>query len=159
MKTKIVAGFPATGKSFIFNNQGCLSGLKILDSDSSDFSWVKDKQGYNTDIRNPNFPNNYIEHIKESIGKVDIIFISSHDVVQKSLKDNNIEYIMIYPDISLKEEWIYRFKSRGNNDNFIRFISSNWEKFIKDIESNSFHTKIKLNEGEFIWDYLDEILG
>lgn len=57
-----------------------------LDSDSSNFSWVKDENGNNTKERNPEFPKNYIEHIKSNIGKVDVIFVSSHKVVREALE-------------------------------------------------------------------------
>ena len=58
--------------------------LKVLDSDSSTF----DKK---------DFPENYIKHIKENIGKVDIIFVSSHQVVRNAMKENNIPYSIYYP--------------------------------------------------------------
>lgn len=50
----------------------------------------------------------------------------------------------MYPDKSLFDEWIYRMKNRGNNDKFISFIASNWDKFIDDIEAETFPTKVKL---------------
>lgn len=153
--TKVISGFPGTGKSFLFNNQ---SDLIILDSDSSHFSWIKDKYGNNTKDRNPNFPDNYIKHIQKNIGKVDIIFISSHKIVQDALKHSNIHYTIIYPDKSLKNEWIIRFKNRGNNKEFIEFISNNWDSFIDEIEENTFHKKIKLNSGEYIADVLFDII-
>jgi hypothetical protein len=120
MKTKVISAFPACGKSYVFEHkQDCFRG--ILDSDSSEFSWVKDVNGNNTTERNPDFPNNYIQHIKDNLGKVEIIFVSSHDVVRNSLKENNIDYTLVYPDKSLKNEWMRRFKQRGNNDKFISF--------------------------------------
>ena len=54
--TMLYAGFPAVGKSYFYNN----SDLTVLDSDSSKF----DKAF---------FPQNYIEHIKANLGKVDVI--------------------------------------------------------------------------------------
>ena len=33
--------------------------------------------------RNPEFPDNYIQPIKENIGKVDYIFVSSHKEVRR----------------------------------------------------------------------------
>lgn len=141
--TKVISAFPACGKSYSYKNrQNLFQG--ILDSDSSEFSWVKDENGNNTKERNPNFPNNYIQHIKDNIGKVEIIFVSSHDVVRKALKDNNIAYTLVYPDKSLKQEWIRRFNERGNDEKFIDFISKNWDNFIDDMDKESFPTKVKL---------------
>ena len=50
MKTKIIAGFPGIGKSYVFNQRK----YKCLDSDSSLFSWIE------KGVRHPDFPNNYI---------------------------------------------------------------------------------------------------
>jgi len=42
---------------------------------------------------------------------------------------------MVYPDKSMKDEWIRRFRERGNDEGFIKFISDNWDSFIDKIES------------------------
>lgn len=151
-KTIIVSGFPGVGKSFMFNNE---SDLTILDSDSSKFSWIKDSEGNNTKERNPEFPKNYIQHIKENIGKVDIIMVSSHDVVRNALKENNIDYLLFYPNRELKEEYIQRYISRGNDDSFIKMIDSNWNNFITDIEREDFPILVKLESGEYIKSVID----
>lgn len=151
MNTKVISAFPACGKTYMFENN---KDLKMLDSDSSEFSWVKDDNGDNTKERNPLFPQNYIDHINDNLGKVDIIFVSSHDVVRKALEGNTIYYTLVYPDISLKDEWIQRFIDRDNNEGFINFISSNWSKFIESIENEMFPDIKKLNKGEYISDIL-----
>jgi len=131
--TIVISAFPACGKSYMFNNYNG-KPFTMLDSDSSQFSWIKDVNGENTKERDPNFPDNYIKHIKDNIGKVDIIFVSSHDIVRKTLNDNDINFFMVYPSKSMKEEWIRRFRERGNDENFIDFISDNWDIFIDDIQ-------------------------
>lgn len=156
--TFVISAFPACGKSYCFNNYQ--DKFSMLDSDSSEFSWVKDENGNNTKERNPDFPNNYITHIRNNIGKVNIIFVSSHEVVRKALKDNNINTMIVYPNRNLKEEWIRRFEERGNNEGFINFISTNWYNFIDEIENedNGF-LKNKLGEKDSYidLDFLQEI--
>lgn len=147
IKTKVISAFPACGKSHMFKNNRNRDMI-ILDSDSSEFSWLKDIDGNNTDTRNPDFPNNYIEHIKSNIGIADIIFVSSHDVVRHALRSNGIEYTLVYPDRSLKKEWVDRFIGRGNNVGFIKFISDNWDKFIDEIENDEYPHKVRLPDGE-----------
>lgn len=150
-KTIILSGFPGVGKSFMFNN----SNISVLDSDSSNFSWIKDSEGNNTKERDPKFPKNYINHIKKNIGKVDIIMVSSHDIVRNALKENNISYLLFYPSIELKEEYLERYKSRGNDESFINMISSNWNKFITEIEKETFPILVKLEEYEYIKSVID----
>ena len=142
MRTAIVSAFPGCGKSFIYNKYNGEKynndkKWKILDSDSSDYSWIKDENGNNTKERNPEFPNNYINHIKENIGKVDIIFVSSHEIVRQALKDNKIKFFLIFPENNLKDDFIQRYKKRGNDETFINFISNNWNNFINEMENES----------------------
>jgi len=132
--TIIISAFPACGKSYMFNNYNG-KPFTMFDSDSSEFSWIKDENGKNTKERNPEFPDNYIKHIKDNLHKVDVIFVSSHAVVRKALNDNKINFFMVYPAKIMKEEWIRRFRERGNDENFIKFISDNWDSFINDIRS------------------------
>jgi len=58
MRTRIISAFPGTGKSFYHNTHKDTT----LDSDSSNFSWLADDKT----LRNPEFPYNYIKHIKEN---------------------------------------------------------------------------------------------
>ena len=143
-KTVVISAFPASGKTTYFNENNSDREV-ILDSDSSQFSWVKDADGNNTKERNPDFPLNYIQHIKENIGKVDVIFVSSHDIVRKALKDNNIPYFLVFPEKKMRVEWEYRMEKRGNDKKFISFIVDNWSKFIDDMEEETFPKKYRLN--------------
>src|SRR5574344_679759 len=156
MGTVVISGFPAIGKTQFVKNR---KDLKVLDSDSSNFSWTKDNEGNNTKERNPNFPNNYIQHIKYNIGKVDVILVSSHDIVRKALEDNKIKYYLVYPDKGLKQEYLDRYIIRGNDTNFIDFINNNWDKFIDDIDNEIFPLKIKLSKGIYLSDIYDYIRG
>jgi len=142
--TIIISAFPACGKSYMFNNYND-KPFTMLDSDSSNFSWIKDSEGNNTKERNPEFPENYIKHIKDNIGKVDVIFVSSHDIVRKALNDNKINFFMVYPDRNMKKEWIRRFRERDNNEIFIKFIYDNWDSFIDEIENEEKCLKEKLS--------------
>ena len=97
IKTIVVSGFPGVGKSYYVNygeGSDYMPQGFAIDSDSSTF----DKS---------NFPKNYIEHIKENIGKVKIIFVSSHKEVRDALVKNNIDFTLAYPNIDLTELMIY----------------------------------------------------
>lgn len=142
MRTVIVSAFPGCGKSYICNKYHNKKinnkKWKILDSDSSEYSWIKDKDNNNTRIRNPEFPKNYINHIKANIGKVDVIFVSSHKEVRQALKENNIKFFLIFPLKEMKEDFIERYKNRGNTEDFINFISKNWDDFIDEMENENY---------------------
>lgn len=131
--TIVISAFPACGKTNKVKNYNYKPYI-MLDSDSSNFSWTEDENDNNTKTRNPEFPNNYIEHIKENIGKVDVIFVSSHKDVRKALRDNGIKYFMVYPTLDMKEEFLKRMKDRGNNEQFIKLFEDKFEDFVNEIE-------------------------
>ena len=138
-RTVVVSAFPCCGKTYAFKNYQ--DKYSILDSDSSEFSWTyqrpKDKNGNLLrgieKVRNPEFPNNYIAHIKENIGKVDIIFVSSHLEVRKAMEEAGIRYCTVYPKNEMLNEWVGRMYRRGNDDNFIKFQIEHWDEFVRNI--------------------------
>ena len=149
-ETKVVAGFPGTGKSYMFRNN--TKNLVLLDSDSSKFSWLS------KGVRNSIFPQNYMEHIKENLGKADIIFVSTHDIVIKGLQENGIPFILVYPNIELKETYLHNYEQRGNDSKFIEFIGNNWENFITNMMQTECQQRIELKEGQYIKDIVDQII-
>ena len=140
-KTVVISAFPACGKTYAFDVLK-KDGFSVLDSDSSDFSWYCDYNPAKSDVieryRNPNFPKNYIDHIKENIGKVDFIFVSSHKEVRSALEDSGIDYIMVYPDKDkMKAEWVGRCYMRGSGNAFCDMLIKNWIEWIGEIERES----------------------
>lgn len=128
----VISAFPASGKTFAFKQQDKCA-FRIADSDSSNFSWTKDGN------RNPEFPKNYIEHVKYLMNlpedeRPDFIFVSSHESVRNELIEQGIEFVICYPSIELKDEWIRRIMSRGSGQMFADFITDHFETFINDIE-------------------------
>lgn len=143
----LIAAFPGCGKSTFYNKYSSYSetqdeqykdcsNCKILDSDSSQFSWIW-KDGQRTNERNPEFPANYIEHIKENMLTQDIIFISTHESVRNALKEAGLQFTLIYPDGYLKEEWIRRFEERKSPEVFIQIVSDNWDTWIDQLEEET----------------------
>ena len=134
MKTKIICAFPACGKTYAYKTLN-EKGYKILDSDSSLFSWRDNIDGIDGNkIRNPDFPNNYICHIKNNIGKVDYIFVSSHKEVRDALINNGIYFTLIYPGRKMKAEWVGRCFLRGSGEKFCKLIADNWDKWLDEME-------------------------
>ena len=148
---KIILGFPGVGKTYCKEYfKG--NDIKVLDSDSSEFP-------------KNDFPNNYIKHIRETIQRnvVDIMFISSHKDVRKAIFNDNFimsrtSIYICYPDKKLKEDFIDRYKKRGNNEKFIKLISDNWETWIDEIENENYFYPLKLTyKGEYLKNLLYEI--
>lgn len=190
--TKIISAFPACGKTYACEKLKEL-GFKTLDSDSSSFSWIererteeelqKLKQEWDSTphllsgeayidskrhekikVRNPEFPANYIKHIKENIGKVDYIFVSSHETVREALIANKIHFSLVYPQKSMKAEWIGRCFLRGNEKVFCDLIAKMWGRWIDEMDSlhNIFCDNVhlrwneKLGRTEYLYDLIEE---
>ncbi len=138
INTMVISAFPGCGKSHYFRNN---SDKIVLDSDSSTF----DKS---------DFPRNYIQHIKENIGKVDIIMVSSHKEVRDELVKNGIEFTLVYPESNIKEDYIQRYIDRGSPESFIKLLNNNWENWISELEEQTGCDKVKLKKGQYLSDVI-----
>ena len=172
MNAKIYSVFPACGKTWLCNHQEDY-GLKILDSDSSQFSWMyivdeahefknRGKKNYKEQyikVRNPDFPNNYIKHIKKNIGKYDCIFVSSHASVREALDKEGIDFTIVYPASSCRAEWIGRCFIRDKNGESgcgAEAMYNNWEQWIAEcFETGINHKSIELQSNEYLSDYFE----
>ena len=186
MNTLIISAYPCCGKTYMYEN--FKDKYKILDSDSSDFSWIERKRtdaelkeikreweetphllngdGYINQIkndliivRNPEFPNNYIQHIKDNIGKVDIICVSSHLKVRQALTDAGIKFITVYPKEDMLDEWIGRMYRRGSSIKFIEFQIEHWNEFATSIEKEPHGEKLyRLGHNEYLYDLIGDAM-
>lgn len=157
-KTVLVAAFPGCGKTYCVNNEEFKSKYKMLDSDSSKFSNVFFSDGHTE--RNPSFPQNYIDHINAKMGGYDIIFISTHEIVRKELEKNNIPYVLVFPDdtVENKNEFIRRYKERGNEENFIKLLENNWSDWIDYMKIEGFPLQYILGNSSTPSLYLSDVL-
>ena len=159
--TKVISAYPCCGKSYIFENadyifNGENENITIMDSDSSVFSWIREKRPDGEKKRNPEFPNNYMNHIKENIGKVDYIFVSSHKEVREALAKEKIKFTLVVPEKKLLNDWMIRMYNRGNDDEFINLQIDNWDKWLNEIdeEKGTYSKLIKLGRNEYLADIL-----
>ena len=148
----ILSCFPGIGKTYLFNNQEKY-GLRILDSDSSNFSWIEKGK------RNPAFPQNYIEHIKENMFKVDVILVSTHKEVREALVANihpkNLRFVV--PPFTDIDVYIERYRKRGSSESFIKLLSDNWYDWILDIVSSHRDSIWMLDTREYLSDLFDRV--
>lgn len=136
-QTQIYSAFPGVGKSHFHKH----SNLKVLDSDSSNFD-----KNY--------FPQNYIDHIKSNLGKVDIILVSSHEDVRNALVEEGLEFTLVYPNMDLKNEYIERYIQRKSPYNFIKLITDNWGNWITQLQNQKGCKKVELTSGQYLSDVL-----
>lgn len=136
----VVSAFPGCGKSTLHRKHP-----EISDSDSSQF----DKS---------QFPQNYMAHIQDRVKRGLCTFVSSHDVVRKALVEAYVPYILVYPQLDCKDEYIRRYIERAgtgglmNEDEtpFADLVAKNWDDWIIQCQQQShcFHRVLK--PGEFL---------
>ena len=144
----IVSGFPGVGKTTFIDNPG---ELTLMDSDSSNFSWSNKEAGQ----RHPDWPQNYINHIRESSSKADIILVSTHKEVRDALVSAGIEFVLVYPSLEMKEEYIRRYLDRGSDGKFIRLLEANYETWIEELMAQPICRHVVLQPGQ----YLSDVMG
>ena len=137
-QTIIISGFPGIGKSFL----SITEGDKVLDLDSGNFTGDNKWQLYK-------------QTLIDSIGKYKYLLVSTHDETRIILNELNAPYFIIFPDKSLKKEYIQRYKERGNNDSFIKLMEEHFENFVNSIENSKGGVKIKLDKPDM---FLKDIL-
>lgn len=132
-QTVIISAFICCGKTYMTEKY---NGWKytMLDIETGDFTGTSNISENMTQKINPDFPQNYIECIKENIGKYDIIFVSAHSKVRRALKDNNLKFILVTPRRNMKHVWLDRLRQLETPDTIIQSIANNWDSYINMME-------------------------
>lgn len=140
MFPKIIAGFPGVGKSTLFRKRGA---RLIADSDSSTF----DKS---------DFPANYIRHIKQKLSEGYTVLVSTHNDVRNALVAEGMDFVLVYPALNCKEEYLQRYRDRGSPAAFVEMMDKKWVDFVVDCSGQKGCWHVCLAQGQFM-PALDEL--
>lgn len=139
----VFSGFPGVGKSTVFKSTS--NGLVIADSDSSTFDKTQ-------------FPGNYMTHIEETRPSVDVLMVSSHNVVRDALVERNIPFHLVYPSADQKEDYMKRYRERGSPQPFLDLMDKNWDTFIAECTAQTGCEHVVLQPGQFLGDVIQDYL-
>ncbi len=111
----------------------------------------------NTDrILNENFPQNYIDAIKQAQKEFDIVMVWLNDEVYDVYRKNNIKFCMCYPDkTDFLNNYIFRYIARGNSQRWINNVVMNYDNTIDKINHMK-EKKIVLHNNQTLEDWLLE---
>lgn len=141
--TIIVSAFTKSGKTWCANDPNIQRGFSMIDIDINDFMWTNDSNELSAHI--PEFPQNFIDYIRENMGKVDVIFVDARKEVRDALRYNNIDYFLVYPPKHLKDEWnkhiVGKVSELQRNNMYDMF-----DQYIKELDDESFPTKYRLGK-------------
>lgn len=101
-------------------------------------------------VDNPDFPNNFIQYIKENIGKVDVIFVDSDIRIRQWLDKAKIKFVTIYPWSSCLQEWIGRMYLCNYSDTIIRYRIDGWHNEVLKNKEPFGDYLIRLSHGKYI---------
>jgi len=146
----VISGFPGIGESTLFENSGVCS---YSDSDSTNFSW-KDSSKQQ---RNPEWPKNYIDHIRSSTSKNDALFVSTHKETRDALKSSGVPFVLVYPSLEMKEEYIQRYIDRGSDEKFIELLRNNYESWVTELMTQEGCKHVVLKPGQYLSDVMEQI--
>jgi hypothetical protein len=145
-RPRVICGFPGVGKTTLFNKLKH-QGILICDSDSSQF----DKS---------QFPQNYIEHIKQQLAQGFWVLCSTHTVVREALREAGISYVIAAPAHPyLKDQYMQRYRDRGSPEGFINLMSAKFDEFMMDVwENDKYGIHYGLGEGEYLESMAKDII-
>lgn len=149
--------YTATGKSTLGKKYSNVVDMESTLYKYLNYSTEKEADKGNKREKNPDFPNNYFKALDEVKNKYDYILISD-SVCDSWLKDNNIEYWQVFPNINLKEEYLKRMRNRGNNQNFIDYQDKCWNSWVEGCKNDKNASKhIELKAGQYLEDVLPNL--
>lgn len=125
--------FPGTGKSTVPQ-----SVPDVLDADSRLYQFIgatprmlHGAAAQARTIPNPEYPENYFNYI-ENAGSA-YVLLNCHISLLPCIPSESL--FLIYPDISLKDEYLRRYRTRGDNGSFISYMDESFADMIHVIES------------------------
>lgn len=159
-KAVIISAFACSGKTYFTQNAEKL-GYTVLDLDSSNYGWTKDKDGKK--VRSKTFAQEYIDDIvakatgPKATNKT-ILLVSTHPEVRNVLPEKGLRYSLVYPKKALKTEWLDRMRDRGSPESLLGIFNDNWDSFIGQCKESNNCTHYTLGRGQYLSTIVDNIL-
>lgn len=166
-KSLVVVTYFCCGKTTLAKKE-IEGGKSIIDFDSFLIESIKDTGNIDPEARKRierfgSLPINnfYLSSLKDTIGKYDIILLSSKVQILEFLRKRKIPYVLVYPENTKEciEEWCRRNKERGT-DWLWKDNKDSWDSLLKLFASDKSAVKhITLKQNEFLSDKLSELLS
>lgn len=147
----VISGFPGIGKSTFARSQ---PKLAIIDCNSEQFGW----SDLNKRIRNPEWPKNFADFVISKLHQADMICISSHPEVRDALIQQGVHIFLVYPDVAQKEEYLSRYRNRGNSEEYVKRMGEKFKEWIDGMKQQRGGTHIVLGNGEYFSEIADRII-
>jgi len=156
MSKIIIAGFAGIGKTTLGQKYE-----NIIDLDSAEYVYddtelqhlnVEQRKGMNRKS-NPNWPQNYINAIKEALEQYDIVLVWDRPDILEEYEKNGFDYWLAFPTEEAVNDYKSRYLSRGNSQEYVDKKLKQYIEYSKIFKQKNVK-KILLSENEILEDYL-----
>lgn len=135
--TLIISAFPGTGKTYICDN--------VTNIDAVEVEFWKYKDDLHAE---------YINLIKDYIGKVDYIFVATDPIGLKLLHCEGLKIILVYPENELREEYLQRYIDRDSPTDFIGAFMKYWNPWLDELKRQDYCKHVVMESGEYLEDFM-----
>lgn len=157
----IISAFSGAGKTHLASKY-----RGVIDLESMNYHWIypeelenlhpEAKKKNNNRKANPDWPDNYIRDILQYNAEEKLVLINGADWLVRYLRRRGYRCLNVYPDVSQKEEYLSRYRNRGNNEEYIRFWDLHFEEYIQ--KKTKGEDDIVMKPGEYLEDVLKSFL-
>lgn len=151
----IIWAFPGMGKSYAALN----NSESIFDCDATRFKYDVNPDTnlhgslLNDCSRKNQYPENYISYVNKVDNLYNYVLINCEPNIFSNFSDMRV----VYPDVSLKAEYLQRYRDRGDNDTFISYMDECFEEMVNYFDSLSCKFKIKVKDSnKYLVDIMEE---
>ena len=162
-KGTIIAGFPGVGKSYLEKHY-----KNAIELESSYFYWinpmieelwgVEEAKGHPDRIKKEDWLQDYMNAIEQERHRCDYLCIVMFEEVLDELIKRQIPFVLVFPKLALKDEYMQRYLKRGNKADWIKSMEDIFETCILNIlYGYGWYAKSYfLDSGTYLADILDE---
>lgn len=169
MKKLLILAYMGTGKTELENRYE-----NVVDFDFQDYKYIYDesirhlpleqrKGSVNLRTENPNYPTNFLDDAKKFLDEGKIVVSPFIDHVFKAYdsssfksRANDTRIILVFPTSDNFDEYVERFKQRGNSDEFIARREKEFPSLADLFENATNYERIVMKRGQFLSEALEE---
>lgn len=169
MTKLLIMAYMGTGKTELENRYD-----NIVDFDFQDYRYIYDesirhlpleqrKGSTNLRTNNPDYPKNFLEDAIKLLNEGKIVVSPFIDHVFRAYDDFNIKskiddlrVILVCPTRDNFDEYVQRFKQRGNSDEFIARREKEFPSLVDLFEQANNYERIVIKPGQFLSEALEE---
>ena len=169
MQRLLIMAYMGTGKTELENRYD-----NVIDFDFQDYKYIYDesirhlpleqrKGSTNLRTENPNYPENFLADAIKLLNEGKIVVSPFIDHVFKAYDGSsiasqveNLRTILVCPTIDNFDEYVERFKKRGNSDEFIARREKEFSSLVDLFEQANNYERIIMKPGQYLSEALEE---